>query len=544
MATTTLTPAASTYRSGLYEWLTTTDHKKIGILYLVNSFIFFFIGGIFALTVRTELAAPGLQVLHDELLYNQLFTMHGTVMIFLFIIPMLVGFGNYVVPLMIGAPDMAFPRINALSFWMLPLAGILLLSGFIAGGVAQAGWTSYSPLAQDRPLGSTGPGQDLWIMALTLIGTSSILGGINFLVTIFKMRAPGVTLFRMPILVWTVLVTSVLVVMATPVLTSALIMLFIDRNYGGHFFDPANGGGSAILWQNVFWFYSHPAVYLMVLPAMGMIRGSLPVFGRKPLFGYKAFVFATAGIGALGFSVWAHHMFTTGQVYLPFFSLMTFFIAIPTGVKMFNWIFTMFRGKLTLSTPLLFALGFLSMFLIGGINGAFSAAVPVDFALHDTYWVVAHLHYVLFGGSVFGVMAGLYYWFPKMTGRMLSEGLGKAQFVLMFIGFNLTFFPMHVLGLSGMPRRIADYASTAGWNELNLAATIGGFTIALSMLPLLWNIFSSLRGGWIAGDDPWEANTLEWATSSPPPPYNFDHLPEIRSERPLFDARHGRTAAH
>ena len=547
MATTTLTPAASAYRTGLYEWLTTTDHKRIGILYIVNSFIFFFIGGVFALTVRTELAAPGLQVLHDELLYNQLFTMHGTVMIFLFIIPMLVGFGNYVAPLQIGAPDMAFPRINALSFWMLPLAGVLLLMGFLTGGAAQAGWTSYSPLAQDRPLSSTGPGEDLWIMALTLIGTSSILGGINFLVTIFKMRAPGMTMFRMPILVWTVLVTSVLVVMATPVLTSALIMLFIDRNYGGHFFDPGGpngGGGSAILWQNVFWFYSHPAVYVMVLPAMGVISEVLPVFSRKPLFGYKAFIFATAGIGALGFSVWAHHMFTTGAVFLPFFSLMTFLIAVPTGVKMFNWIFTLFRGKLTFSTPLLFALGFLSMFLIGGINGAFSAAVPVDFALQDTYWVVAHLHYVLFGGSVFGVMAGLYYWFPKMTGRMLNETLGKIQFVLMFVGFNLTFFPMHQLGLAGMPRRIADYASDAGWNDLNLAATIGGFTIAASTLPLIWNVFSSLRAGKPAGDDPWEANTLEWATSSPPPPYNFDHLPEIRSERPLFDLRHGRTVVH
>jgi len=377
-------------------------------------------------------------------------------------------------------------------------------------------------------------------MGLTLIGTSSILGAVNFLVTIFKMRAPGMTLFRMPILVWTVLVTAVLVLMATPVFTSALIMLFIDRNYGGHFFDPASGG-NAILWQNVFWFYSHPAVYVMILPAMGIVSEVLPVFSRKPLFGYKAFVFATAGIGALGFSVWAHHMFTTGAVYLPFFSFMTFLIAVPTGVKMFNWVFTLWRGKLTLSTPLLYALGFLSMFLIGGINGAFSASVPVDFAIHDTYWVVAHIHYVLFGGSVFGVFAGLYYWFPKMTGRMLDEGLGKVQWVLMFIGFNLTFFPMHQLGLDGMPRRIADYASDMGWNDLNLAATIGGFLIAASVLPFLWNVFISLRSGRIAGDDPWEANTLEWATSSPPPPYNFDHLPEIRSERPLFDVRHGRT---
>ena len=540
MATTALTPAASAYRSGLYEWLTTTDHKKIGILYLVNSFIFFLLGGILALLVRTELAQPGLQFLTDEHLYNQLFTMHGSVMIFLFVIPILAGFGNYVVPLQIGAPDMAFPRINALSFWMLPLGGVLLFIGFVTGGAAAAGWTSYAPLSEDRVLGSPGAGQDLWLMGLTLIGTSSILGAVNFLVTIFKMRAPGMTLFRMPILVWTVLVTAVLVLMATPVFTSALIMLFIDRNYGGHFFDPASGG-NAILWQNVFWFYSHPAVYVMILPAMGIVSEVLPVFSRKPLFGYKAFVFATAGIGALGFSVWAHHMFTTGAVYLPFFSFMTFLIAVPTGVKMFNWVFTLWRGKLTFSTPLLYALGFLSMFLIGGINGAFSASVPVDFAIHDTYWVVAHIHYVLFGGSVFGVFAGLYYWFPKMTGRMLDEGLGKVQWVLMFIGFNLTFFPMHQLGLDGMPRRIADYASDMGWNDLNLAATIGGFLIAASVLPFLWNVFISLRSGRIAGDDPWEANTLEWATSSPPPPYNFDHLPEIRSERPLFDLRHGRT---
>ncbi|MBI2762304.1 MAG: cytochrome c oxidase subunit I [Chloroflexi bacterium] len=542
MATHALRPAAPTYSRGrLYEWLTTTDHKKIGIMYVINSFVFFLIGGILALVVRTELAQPGLQFLSDESVYNQIFTMHATLMIFMFVIPMLAGLGNYAVPLMIGAPDMAFPRINALSLWMLPLAGILLVASFFTGGSAAAGWTSYPPLSLDGPLKSPGTGQDLWIVGLILIGTSSILGGINFLVTIFKMRAPGMTLFRMPIMVWTVLVTSVLVVMATPVITSALVMLFIDRNYGGRFFDPF-GGGSAVLYQNIFWFYSHPAVYVMILPAMGVISEVLPVFSRKPLFGFKAFIFATAGIGALGFSVWAHHMFTTGSVFLPFFSLMTFLIAVPTGVKMFNWVFTLFRGQLTFSTPLIFAIGFLTMFLIGGINGAFSASVPVDFALHDTYWVVAHIHYVLFGGSVFGIFAGLYYWFPKMSGRMLDEGLGKIQFVLMFIGFNLTFFPMQMLGLAGMPRRIADYAADAGWNDWNMAATIGGFLIAASILPFIWNVFVSLRNGKIAGDDPWEGNTLEWATSSPPPPYNFDHLPEIRSERPVFDARHGRGA--
>jgi len=540
MATTTLNPAAPAYRSGLYAWLTTTDHKKIGIMYLINSILFFLAGGILALLVRLELAQPGMQFM-TESFYNQAFTMHASFMLFLFVIPILAGFGNYVVPLQIGAPDMAFPRINALSFWLLPLGGLLMGSGFLAsGGAAASGWTEYPPLSGAK---FNGMGTDLWIMGLTLIGTSSILGAVNFLVTIFKMRAPGVTLFRMPILVWTVLVTSVLVLMATPVLTSALIMLFIDRNYGGNFFDPANGG-QAVLYQNVFWFYSHPAVYIMILPAMGIISEVLPVFSRKPLFGYKAFVFATAGIGALGFSVWAHHMFTTGAVFLPFFSLMTFLIAVPTGVKMFNWIATMWRGQLTFSTPLLYAIGFLTLFLIGGLNGAFSAAVPVDFALHDTYFVVAHIHYVLFGGSVFGVFAGIYYWFPKMTGRMLNETLGKIQFVLMFIGFNLTFFPMHQLGLAGMPRRIADYAASTGWSDLNLVATIGGFVIAASMLPFFWNVLVSLRSGKVAGDDPWEANTLEWATSSPPPPYNFDHLPEIRSERPVFDARHGRTAAH
>jgi cytochrome c oxidase subunit 1 len=437
---------------------------------------------------------------------------------------------------MIGAADMAFPRINALSFWMLPVGGALMFGGWFVGGTAQAGWTNYVPMTSAAF--SPQAGQDLWIVGLLLIGTSSILGGINFLATIFKLRAPGMTLMRMPIFVWTMLVTSVLVVFATPVLASSLVMLFIDRNYGGHFFDPQSGG-NAVLWQNVFWFYSHPAVYIMILPAMGVVSEVLPVFSRKPLFGYKAFVFATAAIGALGFSVWAHHMFTTGAVFLPFFSFMTFLIAVPTGVKMFNWLATMFRGQLTFHTPMLFAVGFLAMFLIGGINGAFSASPPVDFAIQDTYWIVAHIHYVLFGGSVFGLFAGVYYWFPKYAGVRLGEGLGKLHFALMFIGTNLTFFPMHILGISGMPRRVADYVPEPGWPELNLLATIGAFVLGGSMLPFLANVWLSLRSERTHEPDPWRANTLEWATTSPPPPYNFDHLPPIRSERPVFDVRTG-----
>ncbi len=516
----------------MYEWLTTTDHKKIGALYITTAFSFFILGGIFALFIRTELAVPGVQFLDPET-YNQLFTIHGTTMIFLFVMPMFTGLANYIVPLQVGAADMAFPRINALSFWMIPLGGLMLFSGYAVGGAANAGWTSYAPLSEQ-----SGAGVDLWIGALTLLGFSSVLGAINFIATIFKMRAPGLTLLRMPLFVWNTLVTSVLLLFSLPVLTAGLMMLFIDRNYGGGFFDPAQGG-NPILWQHVFWFFGHPEVYVLILPAFGIVTEILPVFSRKPLFGYKAFVFATTAIGALGFSVWAHHMFTTGAVYLPFFSFFTFLIAVPTGIKFFNWLATMWGGQIKFDTPLLYALGFIALFLIGGIDGAFLAVVPFDFHVQDTYWVVSHIHYVLVAGAVFGIFAALYYWFPKMTGRLLNERLGKWQFVLLFVGTNLAFFPQHLLGLDGMIRRIIDYAPNPGWTELNFLSTIGAFLVGISILPFLWNVFITLRSPATAGDDPWDANTLEWATTSPPPAYNFDALPAIRSERPLFDIKHG-----
>lgn len=521
------------FRGGVLDWITTTDHKKIGILYIITTFFFFLLAGLAALTLRTQLADNRDFLGADT--YNQIFTLHGTTMIFLFVIPILAGFGNYLVPLMIGAKDMAFPRINALSYWLLPPAGLTLGASFITTGSAAAGWTSYAPLSRDP---YSGMGMDLWIVALMLIGVSSILGAINFIATIITMRAPGMTMFRMPVFVWSVLITAILVLFATPVFTSALVMLFIDRNYGGQFFDPS-AGGSAVLWQNIFWFYSHPAVYVMILPVFGMISEVIPVFSRKPLFGYPSMVFAMAAIGTLGFGVWAHHMFTTGAVLLPFFSFVTFLIAVPTGIKFFNWIATMWRGSLTFETPMLFAIGFLMLFLLGGITGAYTAAVPVDFHLQDTYFVVSHIHYVLFGGSVFGLFAGIFYWFPKVTGKRLDETLGRVQFWLMFIGMNLAFFPMALLGLDGMPRRIRIYDNPS-WEPLNVISTVGAFVIATGILVFLFNFFATLQKKEEAPDNPWEGNTLEWWAASPPSPHNFERpLPPVRSNRPLWDLRHG-----
>ncbi|MFM8842893.1 MAG: cytochrome c oxidase subunit I [Actinomycetota bacterium] len=515
--------------------LTTTDHKTIGYLYLATSFAWFLIGGILALLIRAELTRPGMQFLSSEQ-YNQVFTMHGTIMLLMFATPLFVGFANVIMPLQIGAADVAFPRMNMLSYWLYLFGGIVAFAGFLSpGGAASFGWTAYAPLSNN--IYSPGIGADLWIMGLAVSGLGTILGGVNFVTTIFTMRAPGMTMFRMSIFSWNVLLTSILVLIAFPPLAAALLGLESDRLFGSHIFDPANGG--AMLWQHLFWFFGHPEVYILALPFFGIATEILPVFSRKPIFGYKGLIAATIAIAALSVAVWAHHMYTSGQVLLPFFSFMTFLIAVPTGVKFFNWIGTMWRGSISFDTPMIWVLGFLVTFLLGGLTGVILASPPLDFAVSASYFVVAHFHYVLFGTVVFAMFAGFYFWWPKMTGRMLNETLGKIHFWTLFIGFHTTFLIQHWLGIKGFPRRYADYLATDGFTTMNMISTVGSTLLALSMIPFAINVWITRKAPKVTSDDPWGyGSSLEWATSCPPPRHNFHRMPEIRSERPAFDLHH------
>ncbi len=516
-----------------WGWITTLDHKRIGILYLVTTIVFFLIGGIEALLIRIQLAVPRNDFLGPQA-YNAVFTMHGTTMIFFVVMPMLLGFANYLVPLMIGARDMAFPRLNALSYWLLLFSALLLHYSFLNGTPPDIGWFGYAPLTE-RPY-SPQPSPDYWITSLLISSVGSIATGLNLIVTVVKLRAPGMTALRLPVFVWMSLVTAFLVIWAIPALTAAQIMLLFDRYLGTSFFvSPA--GGDAILYQHLFWFFGHPEVYIMALPAFGMMSEVVPVFSRKPIFGYGFIVASGMAIAFLSFLVWAHHMFAVGMGPIPdaFFGASSMVIAVPTGVKVFSWLATMWRGRIRLTTPMLFAVGFLTLFTIGGISGVHFAIVPIDWQTTDTYYVVAHFHYVLFGGTYFAINAGAYYWFPKITGRMLSERIGRWHFWLTFIGANLTFLPMHLLGLMGMPRRVYTYPDLPQWGLWNFVETIGAFTLGISVLVFLWNVYRSFQVGEAAGDNPWDAWTLEWATSSPPPAHNFDTLPPIRSARPLWD---------
>jgi cytochrome c oxidase subunit I len=518
----------------LAGWLTTTDHKAIGIAYAVTSMVFFAIGGILASVIRVELARPGMQVV-DEATYNSVFTIHGSVMVFLFAVPFAFALANYLIPLQIGAPDLAFPRLNALSYWLYLFGGAIMLLGFATdGGAADFGWFAYPPLS--GPRGSPGLGADLWIISIILTGTSGTLGAVNVITTITMLRAPGMTLFRMPILTWNLFLTSFMILVAFPVLTGALIMLEADRRFGTHFYDPAEGG-SPLLYQHLFWFFGHPEVYIIALPFFGVVTEIFPVFARRPVFGYKGLVLATLAISALSTSVWAHHMFVTGQVVLPFFAATSMLIAVPTGVKVFNWVGTMWAGSLTFEPPMLFAIGFLVTFVMGGVTGVMLASPTLDFHLSDTYFVVAHFHYVMGGTVVFAFFAAIYFWWPKVTGRMLSTRLGTIHFWLLVVGFHMTFFFMHLLGRDGMPRRVADYEPTDDFERWNLVASIGTLVLVVSFVPFAIGIVTSLRSRPTVGADPWHANSLEWATSSPPPAHNFTWLPPIRSERPVFDLR-------
>jgi cytochrome c oxidase subunit 1 len=520
---------------GFVKYATSTDHKQIGVNYMVTSFLFFLFAGALAMVIRTQLIVPNNHVVSLDV-YNQIFTIHGTVMIFVFLGPFAFGLANYIVPLQIGAPDMAFPRFNAFSYWLYLGGGLTLVSGFLtSSGAANFGWFGYAPLTE--AVHSPGAGADLWIIGVGLTGFSGIFTAINVVTTIFMLRAPGMVMFRMPIFCWNQMVTMFLVLLAFPVLTSALALIYLDRHFHTHFFDPGDGG-QPILWQHLFWFFGHPEVYILVLPYFGVVTEVFATMSRKPVFGYKGMVGATLSIGGLSMGVWAHHMYTTGAVLLPFFAALSLLIAVPTGIKFFNWIGTMWRGTLVLNTAMLFCIGFLFTFLLGGLTGVMLAEPPLDFQLHDTYFIVAHLHYVMFGGSAFAVFAGIFYWFPKFTGRMLHEGWGKVFFVLMFVGFNLTFFPQHDLGLRGMQRRIGIYPAHQGWDFLNMLSSIGSYIMGLSIITLLWNFWRTLRKGERAGDNPWDGGTLEWACASPPSHHNFESLPPIRSERPVWDANH------
>ena len=518
------------------KWMSSTDHKVIGNLYLISSFIFFMIAGLMAMVIRAELARPGLQFVSNEQ-YNQMFTMHGTIMLFLFATPLFAGFANAIMPLQIGAPDVSFPKLNLVAYYLFLFGGIIVVSGFLTpDGAASFGWFAYAPLS--NAVNSPTIGADLWIIGLAISGLGSILGAVNFITTIFTMRAPGMVMFRLPIFTWTILLTSVLVLMAFPVLAASLIVLQVDRSFGAQVFEAANGG--AILWQHLFWFFGHPEVYIIALPFFGIISEVIPVFSRKPVFGYKGLVFATIAIAGLSVAVWAHHMYVTGAVSLPFFALTTMLIAVPTGVKFFNWIGTMWRGSISFETPMLFVIGFLITFLLGGLTGVMLAMPPIDFHVSDSYFVVAHFHYTVFGTVVFAMFAGFYFWWPKLTGRMLDDSLGKIHFWTVFIGFQVTFLIQHWLGIKGMPRRYADYLASDGFTLGNTISSIGSFLLGASTLFFLWNVYKTWRTApLVKVNDPWGwGMSLEWATSCPPPRHNFTELPRIRSERPAFDSAH------
>ncbi len=523
--------------STIVSWITSTDHKVIGYMYLITSFLYFLIGGVMALIIRAQLFAPGLEVVATKDQYNQLFTMHGTIMLLMFATPLFAGFANVIMPLQIGAPDVAFPRLNAFAFWLFNFGSFIAVAGFFTPqGAASFGWFAYAPLSNTTF--SPGVGGNLWVLGLGLSGFGTILGAVNFITTIITMRAPGMTMWRMSIFTWNVLITSLLVLMAFPVLAAAMFGLAADRIFDAQIYNTAAGG--AILWQHLFWFFGHPEVYIIALPFFGIVSEIFPVFSRKPIFGYKTLVYATIAIAALSVTVWAHHMYVTGSVMLPFFALMTMLIAVPTGVKIFNWIGTMWRGSITFETPVVFAIGFLVSFVFGGLTGVILASPPLDFHISDTYFVVAHFHYVIFGTVVFAMFAGFYFWWPKWTGKMLNERLGIIQFWLLFIGFHMTFLVQHWLGVIGMPRRYASYLPGDGFTAMNQLSTYGAMLLGLSVLPFLLNVYiTHRRAPLVTVNDPWGySRSLEWATSCPPPRHNFTSIPRIRSESPAFDLNH------